>query len=168
MIDASSPSPSPSFDPYDNSPGTVFAEAGLPTVLTIFGILLVAIAIFVVFAWLRNRNAPDDVEMPLAKKLDLIAVTSAQLARLNTEVQAEFELQRTETERLQAQAEDARAAASLNREQQEAVQSLVRSQMRAVAKEGVWGERWFQIVLSVVFFGLGIGATLILQAVTGR
>lgn len=140
-----------------------------PTFTAILAGLLGIAATFFARAGRKAQQVAEAAEpvLPLDKKIQLVAVTTGELSRLNDEIKAEFQLQLIEVEKLQREAEDAKGAAALHKEAAEAVQTLVKSGMREVSKENAKRDRLFQILLSAFFFVLGIGATLIIQAITG-
>ncbi len=115
----------------------------------------------------RRRLGAHSQPSTLDEKVAHVANMSRDLARLNSEIRQEFELQMVEVKRLQTDATNAREVASLSDQALSAAEALVASQMeRALTKAGR-ADRLFQIVVAIISFVVGIGATLIIQAITG-
>lgn len=107
----------------------------------------------------KRRSTPEPIalEMKLGRIVDL----SEELAQINKEVQAEFDLQIAATRKAQAEAEQASRLASLSEEQRKATERMVAAQIEGALTKSTKSERRFQVLIAIAAFFAGIAASVI-------
>jgi biopolymer transport protein ExbB/TolQ len=136
-----------------------FGLVGLFGVVIVCLLLLAGVAMLVSIPFARRWESRIENRTPLEVKIESVASMSRDLIRLNSEIQDEFKLQTTATERLKKEAKTAADIAALNSEALEAARSLVESEMNAALKRSARPARALQIVLTMVGFVLGVGGS---------
>jgi hypothetical protein len=109
----------------------------------------------------------DPEPATIESKIRDVARMSGSISQLNGEIQAELDLQRIETERLKKEATTAQEVSAMNAEALAAARTLVQSELQTVLKVNGKADRRFQVIVAAISFALGVGATILLQSLTG-
>ena len=112
-----------------------------------------------------QHSGTNDIAVPLQQKMDRIVSLTDGLSALNSEVQAEFELQRAATEKAKQEAEHAEAIAALNETQRAAAAAMVKSQLDASLATNGKSDRKFQVWLSIGSFFAGILVAIVVPLI---
>jgi hypothetical protein len=134
------------------------AFSGIGLLLATIGLTQAAAAIRV-----RRRHRPLRDGSGLDEKVRRVASMSRELIGLNSEIRDEFALRLAEVERLKREATTAQEIAGINAEAMKAAESL----LAGVVNQNARGDRIFQVVVAVIGFAAGVGATFVIQAITG-
>ena len=103
----------------------------------------------------RLRKRKPEITADLPTKIELVAMTTRELSRLNAEIQAEFEAQLIETRRLQDQAAEAQRVAALNADAVKAVEAVAETALGKVYAKQTRKDRRFTVVMTVLGFAGG-------------
>lgn len=112
---------------------------------------------------MRRQQQREDQEQTLESKLRLLSQTSSRAVELSKQVTVEIDGLSEAARKARAEAEEAQAAASLSAEARDAVATLVRKELRTSDRRGIWTN----VILSAVFFALGVGASIIVNMTVG-
>ncbi|GAA1449016.1 hypothetical protein [Leifsonia poae] len=115
---------------------------------------------------LQNAGGPGN--WSLDKKITELSRLSERLSQLSSEVTDEFTIRLAEVNRLKAEAADAENIAAISRPALLSAQSLVRSELNEALRKDGRADRLFQVVVAFVSFAAGVGATLVIGAISGR
>jgi ABC-type multidrug transport system fused ATPase/permease subunit len=136
-----------------------------PTITLVFGVVLVILSAAAAMLGRRARGVENEAKTTLETKLEIVTLTSGQLARLNDEIQAEFKLLQLETEKLNAEATSARELAAMNPEALAAATAALEAAAARIAsrqnKTGL-ARQW---IFTAIGFVLGILASVIASAI---
>lgn len=107
----------------------------------------------------QRRQREEDRKESLESKVRLLGETAARAVDLSNQVQVQIDALSEAADQARQEAATAEAAASLSREAKAAVETMIRSELKTSDRRGVWTN----VVLSAVFFVLGIAASVIVN-----